>query len=132
MEKYSLLGTYDTRNNVEVIYISESFEDLEKIQKAIKVVNRLLKDKDREYPDNVVCELVNEFMSGIDIIDDTTGYVHEIDPIGIYELKPADREITVSCVKCKKVLFEGSEKERDRMIIYCTDCAENNRGDVNE
>ena len=31
--------------------------------------------------------------------------------------------ITVSCVKCGKTLFTGTEKQAKRLIIYCTDCA---------
>jgi hypothetical protein len=31
--------------------------------------------------------------------------------------------ITVSCGKCRKKLFTGTEKQAKRLIIYCTDCA---------
>lgn len=30
--------------------------------------------------------------------------------------------ITVSCVKCKKVLFNGTEQQARHLIIYCADC----------
>ena len=123
MLRFALFVTYDTRNNVEVINMSDSIEDLVKIEDAIDEINLHLKGNDRDEPDCKVKEIIDEHLSGIDIIDDTTGYVHEIDPVGIYELKQVDRIITVMCAKCKKVLFEGSEKERDRIIIYCTDCA---------
>ena len=33
-----------------------------------------------------------------------------------------DDIVTKSCPKCKKVLFEGSELDARRIIIYCTDC----------
>ena len=31
--------------------------------------------------------------------------------------------ITISCGKCRKTLFTGTEKQAKRLIIYCTDCA---------
>ena len=31
--------------------------------------------------------------------------------------------VTVSCGKCKKTLFNGTEEQAKRLIIYCTDCA---------
>jgi hypothetical protein len=30
--------------------------------------------------------------------------------------------ITVVCAICKKTLFNGTEEEAKRLIIYCTDC----------
>jgi hypothetical protein len=30
--------------------------------------------------------------------------------------------ITVVCTTCKKTLFNGTEEEAKRLIIYCTDC----------
>jgi hypothetical protein len=30
--------------------------------------------------------------------------------------------ITISCGKCRKTLFSGTEKQAKRLIIYCTDC----------
>ena len=34
-----------------------------------------------------------------------------------------DGHITINCHKCKKILFQGSEKEAKRQVIYCTACA---------
>ena len=33
-----------------------------------------------------------------------------------------DGHITVECPVCGKILFEGTEKEAKRLIIYCVDC----------
>lgn len=32
------------------------------------------------------------------------------------------RFVTISCAICGKTLFNGTEKDAKRLIIYCTDC----------
>ena len=33
-----------------------------------------------------------------------------------------DNAIIVTCTKCGKLLFEGTEEQRKGLIIYCTEC----------
>ena len=38
-----------------------------------------------------------------------------------------NEHITIECSECRKVLFEGTEKEVKRRIIYCADCCDRKR-----
>ena len=40
------------------------------------------------------------------------------------EVKKMDDYITVTCVKCEKILFEGTKKQAKRLIIYCVECSQ--------
>lgn len=90
MNKYALLGTYDTRNNVEVIALSDNTDELKKVRNAIDKVNELLMDKDRDEPNDEAKAFIEKNLSEIDIVDKETGYVHEIETKGIVELKEVD------------------------------------------
>ena len=45
MNRYALLGTYDTRNNVEVIAFSDDIEYLVRVMDAIEKLKGLLDGK---------------------------------------------------------------------------------------
>lgn len=89
MNRYVLLGTYEigTRMNVEAIAADDNIEDLARIRDAINKLNELLDGECRHKP-NIpgVANLLKEYLSTIDIIDDTTDYIHEIKFVGIFEL----------------------------------------------
>ena len=36
----------------------------------------------------------------------------------------AEGYITVKCSECEKILFEGTEKQAKRLIIYCVECSQ--------
>jgi len=38
------------------------------------------------------------------------------------DMQSTEKNITVTCTKCRKVLFEGTESERRHLILYCQDC----------
>ena len=131
MNRYVLLGTYETdaRMNIEVIAADDKIEWLKRIQSAIDKVNTYLSGKDRDEPCPKTLAAIERYLSEIDIIDNSTGFVHEINSIGIFELREieTDEQVTKKCAWCGKVLFEGTEKEAKGLIIYCTDCA-NDKG----
>lgn len=89
MDKYVLLGTYDScdRNNVEIIAYSGSIDELNNISKAIDKINELLIDKDRDNPSAEIKACIEEHLSEIDILDSMTDYVQNIKLKEIYELK---------------------------------------------
>jgi hypothetical protein len=89
MDKYVLLGTYDScdRNNVEIIAYSGSIDELNNISKAIDKINELLIDKDRDNPSAKIKAFIEEHLSEIDILDSMTDYVQNIKLKEIYELK---------------------------------------------
>ena len=90
MDKYVLLGTYETdvRMNVEVIAADDNIESLSRIRDAINRLNKIL-DGECRYKPKIpeVAGLLRNYLSTLDIIDDTTDYIHEINPVGIFELK---------------------------------------------
>jgi hypothetical protein len=52
-EEYALLGTYEhaDRNNIEIIAMSDDYDELTKIKDAIEIVNEKLTGIDREAPE---------------------------------------------------------------------------------
>ena len=128
MKQYALLGTYKNtdRNNIEVIATSDKPENLERIKRTINQVNTKLMGKDRDCsPKEVeaIMTIINDKLNEIDIVEDSTGYINEINVIGIFNLSDVDKQIIITCPKCEKKLYEGSKKEAKRQIIYCVDCA---------
>ena len=123
---YALLGTYEygDRNNIEVIATSDKPENLRCIKKAINQVNTELMGKDRDEPSKEVQNIIENYLSEIDLVDDTTGFVNQINVIGIFKITEVDSKITINCHKCKKILFQGTGKEAKGQIIYCNDCAQ--------
>ena len=123
---YALLGTYEygDRNNIEVIATSDKTENLRCIKKAINQVNTKLMEKDRDEPSKEVQNIIENYLSEIDLVDDTTGFVNQINAIGIFKINEVDSEITINCHKCNKILFQGFEKEAKGLVIYCPDCAQ--------
>ena len=117
MEKYVLIGTYNNseRNNMEIIAISDDYSELTNIAKSINSVNEKLAGKDRDisYP---------EVDRIIDIVEEITGYIHDMSVLGIFELKQVQPDVIKICGKCGKTLFEGTEKESKGLIIYCAEC----------
>jgi len=92
MEKYVLLGNYEVsiRMNVEVIAADDNIENLKIIRDAINRLNEILAGECRYKPKiPEVADLLKNYLSILDIIDDTTDYIHEINPVGIFELKEA-------------------------------------------
>ncbi len=124
MDKFAILGTYEygNRNNIEVIAISDNYEELLKIIDAINIVNEKLEGKDRDISNNEIRCLINEGLSSVDIVDEITDFIHEINITGIFRLEDCNY-ITIECPKCKKILFEGTKKQAERLVIYCTDCS---------
>ncbi|MFC1895649.1 hypothetical protein ACFL0Q_03160 [Thermodesulfobacteriota bacterium] len=126
IEPFALFGTYEygNRNNVEVIASSEDYEELVKIRDAIKAVNEKLQDKDRDWnnADDDVRRLVDDSLSSIDMVDEITDFIHEIDILGIFRLEECNF-LTIKCPKCRKILFEGTRKQAKRLAVYCDECA---------
>ena len=91
IKRFALLGSYvyGNRNHIEIIASSEQYEQLVQIQEAITVVNEKLEHKDREW--NLVGDevqtLINDVLSCIDIMDEMTEYIHEIEVLGIFQMK---------------------------------------------
>lgn len=85
MNRYALLGTYDTRNNVEVIALSDDIRKLKRIRTAIANLNHEFRDRDRDEVTEKAEHIMDTYLDGIDIQDNETYYVHEIDVIGIIE-----------------------------------------------
>ena len=123
METYILLGTYenDDRNNVEVIATSNNLANLNHIKNAINQINGKMLEKD--YPTKEINNIINLYLLEIDLIDEVTGCINEINVLGIFEINEIDKQIIINCNTCKKNLFKGSENEAKGQIIYCTDCA---------
>ena len=90
MEKYALLGTYDTRNNIEIIATSDTYWELVEIQDRICELNTLLAGKDRDEPGKDAVAIIEIHLPRIDIMDEITGYVHEITTHGIFGLSEAE------------------------------------------
>jgi len=125
-EEYALLGTYDQtdRGNVEVIALSDDYDELVKIEKAIESVNEKLSGRDRENPSEEVEKIIEENLGSVDIEDGDTGYIYEIHTTRIVRLKDVEvnPKITKECGYCGRVLFKGTEKEARHQIIYCQVC----------
>jgi len=126
-EEYALLGTYEhaDRNNIEVIAMSDDYEELTKIKDAIESVNEKLAGLDRESPTEEVEKIIEGCLKSIDIEDSVTGYIYEIHTTRIVRLEEVNPQITKECADCGKVLFVGTEKEARHQSIYCPDCAGN-------
>jgi len=95
MNKYALFGTYEvsTRMNVEVLAEDDNIEKIKTIRDKIHKLNELLCDECRYKPNNPeVTELLDNHLSSIDITDDMADYIHEITPIGIFELKQVNEQ----------------------------------------
>ena len=124
MEKYVLIGTYNNseRNNIEVIAISDDYSELTNIAKLINSVNEKLAGKDRDISYPEVNEIIEKQLAVIDIVEEITGYIHDISVLGIFELKQVQPDVIKICGKCGKTLFEGTEKESKGLIIYCAEC----------
>ena len=123
-EEYALLGTYDQadRGNVEVIALSDDYDELVKIEKAIESVNEKLSGRDRENPSEEVEKIIEENLGSVDIEDGVTGYIYEIQTTRIVRLEEVNPKITKECGYCGRVLFKGTEKEARHQIIYCQVC----------
>jgi hypothetical protein len=119
---FALLGTYEygNRNNMELIATSKDYEELAKLRNAIQKLNRKLEGKDREISSRKIRRLIDNKLASIDIMDEVTGFVHEIHIAGIFWMEEC---ITVNCGTCHKRLFAGPESEARHLIIYCTECA---------
>jgi hypothetical protein len=89
MQTYTLLGTYlyGNRNNIEVIAMSADIHKLRKIQDAITRINREFEGKDRSISNPKVEKIIEEDLSSVDIVEEATGFVHEIDITGIFRLE---------------------------------------------
>ena len=124
-EEYALLGTYDQtdRGNVEVIALSDDYDELVKIEKAIESVNEKLSGRDRDNPSEEVEKIIKECLAQVDIRDSVTDYIYKIHTTRIVRLEEVKPQITKECGYCGKVLFVGTEKEARHEIIYCQNCA---------
>jgi hypothetical protein len=124
VEKYSLLGTYDNgqRNNIEIIATSDEYSELVDIRDSIKAVNEQLSEQERDVSDPEVNKIIENHLAAIDIVEEITGYIHDISVLGIFELKQVQPDVIKICGKCGKTLFEGTEKESKGLIIYCAEC----------
>jgi formylmethanofuran dehydrogenase subunit E len=124
-EEYALLGTYDQtdRGNVEVIALSDDYDELVKIEKAIESVNEKLSGGDRENPSEEVEKIIEESLTEVDIEDRVTGYIYKIHTTRIVRVEKVKPQITKNCADCGKELFKGTEEEARHEIIYCPDCA---------
>lgn len=87
MNRYALLGTYDTRGNVEVVAFSDNLKHLRSIRKSIANLNHEFQDRDRDEVTDKAKHIMDTYLDGIDIYDEYTGYVHEINVIGIIEIR---------------------------------------------
>ena len=90
MDIYALLGTYDTRNNVEIIAESDEYWELVEIRDRIEELNTLLTGIDRYEPCKEATVIIEVHLPRIGIVDETTGYVHEITIYGIFKLQEAE------------------------------------------
>jgi len=124
--QYALLGTYKhgNRNNIEVIATSDDCSALMNIRDAINAVNEKLEGKDRDILNVDVEKLIDNYLCSVDIVDEMTGFVYDITICGIFKIKEFDIPITITCPKCKKILFKGTEKQAKRLIIYCVECSQ--------
>ena len=114
MNQFALFGTYES---------SDIYEELAKMRDAIHALNEELDGKDRDVSNPKAEKLIDEFLGSVDIVDEITGFVHEISIVGIFRLETCNN-ITVECKECKKILFEGTKKQARRLVIYCTDCSQ--------
>jgi hypothetical protein len=123
-EEYALLGTYDQtdRGNVEIIALSDDYDELVKIEKAIDSVNEKLSGRDRDNPSEEIEKIIEDNLASIDMEDGVTGYIYEIHTTRIVKLEEANPQITKECGYCGRVLFEGTEKETRHQVIYCQVC----------
>ena len=85
---FVLLGTYQNRMNIEIVAMSDDSENLESIRAAILELNSILEGKDRDFSNPQVVRLIENKLSEIDIVDDATEFVYEIDVIGIFKIEP--------------------------------------------
>ena len=124
MEKYVLLGIYDgsDRMNVEVITSSDNINEFADIRDVINSVNEKLAGRDRDLPDPGADAIIEDHLAAINITDETTGYIYEISPIGIFELTKIPSKIIKKCATCGNVLFKGTEHEAKNLVIYCDEC----------
>jgi hypothetical protein len=92
MDRYALIGTYDTRNNIEIIATADTPWELVEIRDRISELNTLMMEADRYEPGKDAMAIIELHLPRIDIVDETTGYVHEITICSIYELKEAGEQ----------------------------------------
>ena len=131
-EEFALLGTYEhaDRNNIEIIAMSDDYEELVKIKEAIEIVNEKLIGIDRESPTDEVEKIIEERLDSVDIRDSVTGYVQDIHITGIFKIEEVGPKIIKKCANCGQVLFVGTEKEARHEIIYCCKCADDEAPDT--
>ena len=130
MKKYALLGTYDNinRNNVEVIATSDNPEKLDSMMDAINQINSKLCD-DRCMTKEIE-NIIDQHLLEVDLYDEITDYISEIDVLGIFQIRQIEKVITKTCGFCGKLLYEGTESGAKGLVIYCTDCAQNSPMEV--
>ena len=123
-EEYALLGTYEhlDRNNIEIIAMSNDYDELTKIKDATEIVNEKLIGIDRESPTDEVEKIIEISLDSVDIRDSVTGYVQDVNITGIFKIEEVEAKIIKKCADCGQVLFVGTEKEARHKIIYCPDC----------
>ena len=90
MDRFVLLGTYCTRDNVEVVKMSDEIENLKRTETAISKVNHYMRNRDRDEPCPKTLAIIERDLFNIDIVDQETDWVHEIDCIGIFEIKDVE------------------------------------------
>jgi hypothetical protein len=113
MDKYALIGTYDTRNNIEIIATADTPWELLEIQDRISELNTLMVERDRYEPGKDAMAIIETHLPRIDIVDETTGYVHEITICGIYELKEPESPRRLPIVSHKGIKYFMDERLRE-------------------
>lgn len=93
-DQYALIGYYwdgdnTARPNVEIIDSSREYKDLERVQRAISEVNRIMHEEDCSWdePPQAVLDIIDWDLPHINIWDHWTDYVQKIHLLGIYYFK---------------------------------------------
>ena len=93
-DQYALIGYYwdgdnTARPNVEIIDSSREYQDLERVQRAIEEVDRIMHEEDCSWdePPQAVLDIIDRDLPHVNIYDHSTDCVQEIHLLGIYYFK---------------------------------------------
>jgi len=87
MKKYVLIGTYENNDNAEILAESDDIKDLKKEWDTADMIAQERDEMKDGYAE--ITETCQQLLdqTGLNVYDDSTGYLREVEISGIYEIK---------------------------------------------
>ena len=87
MKKYVLIGIYENSDNAEILAESDDIKDLKKERDTADMIAQEREEMADGYAE--ITETCQQLLdqTGLNVYDDSTGYLREVEISGIYEIK---------------------------------------------